>query len=347
MELDPGRAHAYRKLEDSVGDTPLIEVFDPELPNGNRLLAKLEFLNPSGSHHDRQFGRMLAGDETAGRIAPGRTPLIEVSTGCSGIALAYAARALGYKATVIVPSDTDRARTAAMARLGAAVVRASEPGLAPCVARLRSALAAGKEAGPPDAPHCPNHTRRRESLASGSDIVAEAMRQAEVGGRLPRPTHYLGVCGSGTTLLGALAAARAHSLEVVAWEPLASGVAFDLQSPGVYRSRFGLAPGTLPHRVLGASQPGVGFPHLEEAVRQLRHSIVLVSDRQTDGLVGRHGRVPAIAPAWDAPRYPHLPVGRTSLGNVALARHLARTTEGAVFLVAFHDPATFYDEVYP
>jgi cysteine synthase len=345
--MNRDRDRVYDEFRAAVGRTPLVEVVEPALAGSNRLLAKLEYTNPSGSHHDRQFWAILREDEEGGRIVPGLTPLIEVSTGCSGVALAYAARRLGYSASVIVPDGIDRARVAAIEAFGARTI-AGPPGegLAGCVRLLRRMLQESRAACADRlaALYCPNHTRREAAVAAGRAIVAEAVGQYLGMESRPPPTHYIGVCGSGTTLLGAVEEAARFGMKAVAWEPLASGIAFDMQQPGHYRRRFGVDPGTVAHSVLGGSQPGVDFPHLARVVTRLHSPIYLVSDGPTEEAIpAARGTLPR----WDVPRYYNLPVGRTSLGNVALARHRAVATEGATFLTVFHDPATYYDEVYP
>ena len=79
----------YKKLEDFVGNTPLVQL--QRLPEGlNTILAKLEGNNPAGSVKDRPALSMIKHAEARGDIKPGDT-LIEATSGNTGIALAMAA----------------------------------------------------------------------------------------------------------------------------------------------------------------------------------------------------------------------------------------------------------------
>ena len=86
----------YKTLQDTVGQTPLVQL--PRIggaqlaARGNVLLAKLEGNNPAGSVKDRPALSMIRAAQARGDIAPGET-LIEATSGNTGIALAFVAAA--------------------------------------------------------------------------------------------------------------------------------------------------------------------------------------------------------------------------------------------------------------
>src|SRR5690606_3119084 len=108
----------------TVGGTPLVRL--PRLTAEERLkaelLAKLEFFNPLGSVKDRIGVAMIDAMEREGRIAPGRTTLVEPTSGNTGIALAFAAAARGYRLILVMPETMSLERRKMLALLGAELV---------------------------------------------------------------------------------------------------------------------------------------------------------------------------------------------------------------------------------
>src|SRR5271165_4473001 len=99
------RGRIYDSILDTVGGTPLVRL--PRLAAEERLQAdltlKLEFFNPLGSVKDRIGLAMIERAEAAELIFPGRSTLVEPTSGNTGIALAFAAAAKGYRLIVTMP----------------------------------------------------------------------------------------------------------------------------------------------------------------------------------------------------------------------------------------------------
>lgn len=87
-----------------IGGTPLVTLTRVSRPDGMRLLAKLEGGNPTGSIKDRIVYHMLARARAEGRLQPGQ-PVVEASTGNTGIALAMIARRYGHAVEVVLPHN--------------------------------------------------------------------------------------------------------------------------------------------------------------------------------------------------------------------------------------------------
>lgn len=117
----PGRGRIYDSITQTIGDTPLVRIdkFAAEKGVGARLAAKLEFFNPIASVKDRIGVAMIEALEAAGRIAPGRTVLVEPTSGNTGIALAFAAAAKGYRLILTMPETMSLERRKMLALLGA------------------------------------------------------------------------------------------------------------------------------------------------------------------------------------------------------------------------------------
>lgn len=105
---------------DLVGGTPLLRMtrFAPDL----QLFSKLEYLNPGGSVKDRIGVGMIKAAEALGQIKPGLSTIIEPTAGNTGVGLAIAAKALGYRCILCVPTKYSREKMMLMKALGAELV---------------------------------------------------------------------------------------------------------------------------------------------------------------------------------------------------------------------------------
>ncbi|MER9653493.1 cysteine synthase A [Mesorhizobium sp. M0152] len=125
----PGRGRIYNSITDTIGDTPLVRLdkFAREKGVVANLIAKLEFFNPIASVKDRIGVAMIEALEAAGKISPGKTTLIEPTSGNTGIALAFAAAAKGYKLILTMPETMSVERRKMLALLGAELVLTEGP----------------------------------------------------------------------------------------------------------------------------------------------------------------------------------------------------------------------------
>ena len=125
----PGRGRIYNSITETIGDTPLVRLdkFAQEKGIVADLLAKLEFFNPIASVKDRIGVAMIEAMEVDGRIAPGRNTLVEPTSGNTGIALAFAAAAKGYRLILTMPETMSVERRKMLALLGAELVLTEGP----------------------------------------------------------------------------------------------------------------------------------------------------------------------------------------------------------------------------
>ena len=93
-------------LVDYIGDTPVIRLRSMPEDGRSKIWAKLENLNPAGSIKDRACIAMLRQAERENLIEPGKTTVIEASSGNTAIGIALCCRAGGYGFTVVMPGDT-------------------------------------------------------------------------------------------------------------------------------------------------------------------------------------------------------------------------------------------------
>ncbi len=121
------RGHIYDSIVDTIGATPLVRVpnFSRKYKLEAELLTKLEFFNPVASVKDRIGFAMIEAAERDGRIKPGKTVLIEPTSGNTGIALAFVAAQRGYRLILTMPESMSIERRKMLRFYGAELVLTS------------------------------------------------------------------------------------------------------------------------------------------------------------------------------------------------------------------------------
>jgi cysteine synthase A len=246
-------------IADLVGNTPMVEL-RRLAPDGVRLFGKLEAYNPGGSVKDRIGVAMIEAAEKEGRIEPGRTTVVEATSGNTGIALAFVCAAKGYELVLTLPQGMSREREGLLKLYGARVdIIESMGGMNEAVDAARrmaqsdDVFLAEQFANPanPDA-----HER-----TTGPEIWDQLDGDVDI---------FVAGVGTGGTVTGCARALKARNpkLHVVACEPASSAVL------------SGRAPG--PHRIQGI---GAGFvpPVLD---RSMLDEVIAVTD--DDAIAAAH-----------------------------------------------------------
>jgi cysteine synthase A len=202
-------------IAEHVGGTPMVE-FTRIVPDGVRLFGKLEVANPGGSVKDRIGVAMIEAAEREGRIEPGRTTIVEATSGNTGIALAFVCAAKGYDLVLTLPQGMSREREALLKLYGARVeITESMGGMNEAVAAAR-ALATRDDVFLPDQFSNPaNPAAHREG--TGPEIWEDMDGEVDV---------LVAGVGTGGTITGTGEALKARNpaLRVVAVEPASSAV---------------------------------------------------------------------------------------------------------------------------
>jgi cysteine synthase A len=220
-------------VSELVGGTPVVQL-TRLAPEGVQVFGKLEVSNPGGSVKDRIGVAMIEAAEAEGVIQPGRSTIVEATSGNTGIALAFVCAAKGYDLVLTLPQGMSREREGLLRLYGARVEMVeSMGGMDEAVVAARS-LAESPHVWMPDQfsnPANPEAHRR----TTGPEIWDQLDGDVDVL-----------VCGVGTggTITGAgeYLKERNPGLTVIACEPQTSAVL------------SGRAPG--PHRIQGI---GAGF----------------------------------------------------------------------------------------
>ena len=240
-------------IADHVGRTPMVRLSRLPGPDaGGEVFAKLEMHNPGGSVKDRIGVAMIEAAEAEGRIEPGRTTIVEATSGNTGIALAFVCAAKGYDLILTLPQGMSREREGLLRLYGAQVhVTESLGGMNEAVAAAQ-ALARDGDVWLPDQFANPANPAAHYK-ATGPELWES------LDGRID---YLVAGVGTGGTITGAgsFLKERDPDVRVIAVEPASSPVL------------SGGEPG--PHKIQGI---GAGFvpPVLD---RSLLDEIISVDD---------------------------------------------------------------------
>jgi cysteine synthase len=281
-------------IAELVGGTPVVALNgllgESERKEGVELYGKLESRNPGGSVKDRIGVAMIEAAEAEGRIEPGRTTIVEATSGNTGIALAFVCAAKGYELVLTLPQGMSRERESLLKLYGAKVrITESLGGMSEAVEAARE-MARGEDVFLPDQfsnPANPEAHRR----GTGPEIERDLDGKVDV---------LVAGVGTGGTITGAggYLRERNEALKIVAVEPHGSPVL------------SGGRPG--PHRIQGI---GAGFvpPVLDKA---LLDEVIAVTDDD------------AIETAWACARRTGLLAGISGGAALWAALQVAARGEG-------------------
>jgi cysteine synthase A len=279
-----------------VGGTPMVALTRMAADLDVELFAKLEMFNPGGSVKDRIGVAMIEAAEREGRIEPGRTTIVEATSGNTGIALAFVCAAKGYDLVLTLPQGMSREREALLRLYGATVeVTESMGGMNEAVDAARAMAIRDDDFLPDQFSNPANPAAHRR--ATGPELWTALDGKVDV---------FVAGVGTGGTITGVGEALKARNpaCRVIAVEPRSSAVL------------SGRAPG--PHKIQGI---GAGFvPSVLN--REIIDEIIPVDDED------------AIATARELARREGILAGMSCGAAVAAALQVARRPESRGLRIA-------------
>lgn len=111
----------YDNILEAIGNTPLIKLNKLSEKTGCKILVKFEGMNVGGSIKTRTAYEMITKAEVSGKITPGKTTIVEPTSGNQGVGLALVAAVKGYKTIIIMPDSVSEERRKLVEYLGAKV----------------------------------------------------------------------------------------------------------------------------------------------------------------------------------------------------------------------------------
>ena len=218
----------------------------------NGILVKLECVNPTGSIKDRIASYILKESRRRGLLKPGQ-PIIEATSGNTGIAMAFFGKALGHPVTIVMPENMTDERKERVRSLGADLILCSKEGSFAEAARIRDEQAIRHGWFNPDQFSNPLNTECHVRT-TGAELLRQTKGQ--------KIDAFVAGVGTGGTLIGVGKALRAvfPEVKIVAVEPAESAVMTG--GPAGPHAIFGIGDGFIP-AIAGDGHDGL-HPMIDE-----------------------------------------------------------------------------------
>src|SRR6201995_403916 len=288
----PGRGRIYNSITDTIGNTPLVRMrrMTKEAGVHADILLKLEFFNPLASVKDRIGVAMIEAMERDGIISPGKSTLVEATSGNPGFALAFFAAAKGYRLILVMPESMSLERRKMLLILGAEIeLTEAAKGMKGAIARAHELVAAIPNAVIPQQFENPANPEIHR-LTTAEEIWNDTDGKVDI---------VISGVGTGGTItgVGQVLKAKKPSVKMIALEPEDSPVL------------SGGAPG--PHKIQGI---GAGF-------------VPAILDRKVIDEVITISNETALETARQAARLEGIPVGISSGAAIAAALEVGARPE--------------------
>lgn len=205
---------------DAIGNTPLAPLRKLSPPGAARIVAKLEWTNPTGSMKDRMARAAIEGAEAAGRLQPGDR-VVEYTSGTTGISLALVCAAKGYGLDIVFSDAFSDAKRQAMRALGAHITDVKSDNGKITEFLIKEMIRTAGEISRPSGHWWCDQLNNRDAVTGYYPLGEEIWEQA--GGEVDAFVHAVGTAHSihgATHVLWR----RKRNIRIVAVEPAESAV---------------------------------------------------------------------------------------------------------------------------
>lgn len=310
-----GHGKIYNSIIETVGNTPIVRLdkFAREKGIVAQLTGKMEFFNPTHSVKDRIGVAMIEALEAEGKIKPGVNTLVEPTSGNTGIGLAFAAAAKGYRLILTMPETMSLERRKMLAILGAELV------LTEGAKGMKGAIAKATEiAGGIAGAIIPQQFENAANPQIHRVTTAEEIWN-DTDGKIDILISGIGTGGT-ITGVGQVLKARRPGVKIIAVEPEASPVL------------SGGAPG--PHKIQGIGAgfaPAVLDTHIYDEIVQVSNDAAFENARLVARLEGVAVGISSGAALHAATIIGSRPENKDKLIVVILASFAERYLSSALF----------------
>jgi cysteine synthase A len=351
MPLLPERQEIFDRLEKQIGKTELVEIKNSpiDIPNGNRIFAKLEYQNPTGSHYDRYWVRLFRtredtehNNDYSGSVKNRKNiyhgqsfPILETSTGNSGASFAWVCRELGYPCEVLIPADMPNARLEQIKYYGARVHTTPKGkyvrGL---IERFRQQLEYDKG----NYVYTNHATDEKDGVSAIEELgneIGEYFKENKLS-----VDYFVSALGNGLTtrFVGKALLKHFNSIKIIGVEPFESPTVYSMWNPQKLKEKYGTIDFNSNHELIGTG-PGeleFAFPNMQKVVAEkMLHDIIL---EKRDEWIIRDEQLNAI---------PNLSVGHTSAACFDAAIKMAKNIHNKNIVVIFYDSQWKYTDSLP
>jgi len=315
------------KLKEKIGNTSLVEITSRNIPNGNRIFAKLEYENPTESHYDRIYWELFKHLESKGEINRGLTKLIEVSSGTAAISFSWFCKQLGYESKVILPNRMIKKIFEEFIDSSTEIIISNKNQyVAGAVSSLKEFMMANKNF------YCMNHSRSEVSLIGTEKIGSEISDYFESIGIIPN--IFIAACGNGLSIIGPgrVLKEKFPQLKIITFEDKNAPVGYKVKYPITFNQKYGNNFKFSTHHLYGTSAWGVYFPFIMDEkykFTELVYDIILLKDLEWFSVDEELKKM-------------NYDVGSTSLAAYFLAKDLSDSLFNQNIVILFYDKRSKY-----
>ncbi len=203
-----------------IGNTPLVQLRNVVPPGAGRVVAKLEWANPTGSMKDRMAKAAIERAEANGRLAPGGT-VVEYTAGTTGISLAFVCAAKGYGLEIVFSDAFSDEKRRTMQAFGARVTDVVSDNKRITEGLIKEMISCAAEISQRPGHWCCDQLNNRDAIEGYLPLGEELWRQTD--GQIDAFVHSVSTAHS---IHGVTRSLWAHNarIRIVAVEPAESAV---------------------------------------------------------------------------------------------------------------------------